>query len=492
MTTGSWNTVIQSSIGQTMAGNPTYVSRGTSVSWNGGDRAVKRRPKNLTKAERVAYYLERPGKSSSLSRPYATRKASPLPEGIKDVLGQDKNLFERVREKRFKLLETPDPGDYYTPHGYTKSWESKNFPEVEWGDGGTRLWFGVWRSTYTGSIITNGWSPGTLFLNTTGAWSGANDYKLLERLRKKVVGTDFNLASFLGAEGLDTLSFIGDVAHRVARSLHQAKRGNLYAATRTLTSYGRLSPKKAPSDLAHQREVYAQLIAAQDPKKSRAHVDALASQWLEYHLAAEPLLGDVKSAAEQLAHVTGTKRTQKVTAAVTQRTRYPLDAPSTPRWLGARTIRKAVVGHFTVAPEPVVFLGLQDPEVTIWNAIPLSFVADYFYDVGGWLEARATCAAFGSATYITSVKDEWVLEDCTGMNVPGGNHYRIPNALNTNKPFYRKGSLVRTVSSSLSDLATKPKFEPLGVFKSWQRMATAVSLVAVFSGRQSTPLGNLR
>jgi hypothetical protein len=90
------------------------------------------------------------------------------------------------------------------------------------------------------------------------------------------------------------------------------------------------------------------------------------------------------------------------------------------------------------------------------------------------------------------VKDEWVLEDCTGMNVPGGNHYRIPDALNTNKPFYRKGSLVRTVSSSLSDLATKPKFEPLGVFKNWQRMATAVSLVAVFSGRQSTPLGNLR
>lgn len=492
MTVGTRDTRVTTNIGLTMSGNPSWIINGSYVTWSGQDSTTKRRPKGLTRRERTAYYLELP--KTQLNRPYAVKR-TPVDVVRSAELNIPKGLWSRVLEKRFSIVEPPQMGDYGTPHNFSKSWISHRESPIKWGDGSMRYWYGKWVSEYTGSITTNGWYPSTTLLNSYGQWQGENDSKLLERLRNRVVGTDFNLGSFLGAEGLDTLAFVGDVASRFARALVLAKRGKLRQATESLTSYGRIAHREVGvrTRLREQRDVYAEI--ASRTTTNRQKVDALAGQYLEFHLAAEPLLGDVQAAFEQLAHVVSSPRTQRVTASVTQKVGYPQNLASTPRWTGYRRTKKSVVAYFLVAPDPINFLGLQDPEVVIWNAIPLTFVSDYFYDIGQWLEDRATAAAFGTATYVTSFKDDWVLGDCTGMNVPGANHYRIPDALDLTRPEYRRGSFTRTVSSSLSDLPQKPRFKPLGVLENWQRAATAVSLATVLTSRETrrhTPIGVLR
>lgn len=382
-----------------------------------------------------------------------------------------------------RVAEGSNPsGDYDVPHAYSKNWET--YKESVFG-------FNYSNGAYAGTctISNGGFGVGA----HPSPWTAAHDYKLLSRMRSKVVGTEFNLASFLGAEGRDTIRFFTDTATRIYKSALYVRKLQFAKAHKVLFDWGRFySPKsKSAKWRTQQEDVYRDIIetVTNRSRGSEPWIRVLAKQYLEWHLAVEPLLSDCVAAAEQLAHTTQMPRTQKVRATVLAKSSYP-KAVSGPDWAGTREVRKSIVAYFVSTPQPLSFLGFQDPEVTLWNALPLSFVSDYFYDIGGFLEARASAKALGQGTYITTLKDDARYVECYGTRFNNKPWLRIINGAGKAQN-YRKGSITRSISSILD--VPKPLFEPLGAFKSWQRAATVASLFTVFSTpRNDVPVHLLR
>lgn len=452
MTTGSWTT-LKESLTPSSCSSQGHVRNGTTVNWFGDDASVKKRPKQ-TWRERRALFLKNPMAVPFSKGQFKVDAAKAAQSGASN------NIFDTARERRIKVFDGPplDEGDYRSPHAFTKVWT--RYQESLF------TWFASDGTPYTGTIAHCGFSAGA----TTDPWTADHDYKLLERLRKKVVGTDFNLASFLGAEGRDTVRFLADSTQRLARTLMAAKKLDFPLAYNTLRGWGRYKPRKSvdAQRRAQQEDVYRDLFTAGHPDRSAGWIRRSAAQWLELHLAIEPLFGDIVAAAEMLAHVTQMPRSQKVQAMVRVRSPYPNIHPG-PYWTGERQVKKSVVAYFTSEPDPASFLGLQNPEVTIWNAIPLSFVADYMLNIGGFLEANMTARAFPEGLYVTSRKDETRLTAALGMTGA------TISADDQKFQKYTTGSFVRSLSTVLD--VPKPVFKPYGVLKNWQRAATASALI---------------
>lgn len=499
MTTGTKNAVVQTFVSTDASTNSSYRN-GYTVSWTGTDRAVKRR-QPVSRRERVVYFvkLERaPSRYKGKKIPKVIRPELPLlktrvytlPKGsdpqarpvqvevdvsqtaLRTESAAD-NIFDHARTKRMSIAEgSPVTGDYLTPHPFSKSW-------TVYGETIVRYQHPI--GPQTGTISNSGFGPDSNQVVST--WTAENDYKLLSRLRSRVVGSEFNLASFLGAEGLDTLRFFTDTANRLYRSMAAARKLDFQRAFSTLRDWGRVRTNKSIAwrKQREQEDVYRSIIeAASGKNRAQGWWSVPASQWLEYHLAIEPLFGDCVAAAKQLAHITQMPRTLKVSASVRVRKAFPKTAYTGVVWDGYRETRKRIIAYFTSTPEPTSFLGFQDPEVTIWNAIPLSFVADYFCDIGGYLEARATAKAFPPGTYVTSTKDEYVYSGWKSKMFQGNSV--AANLRPPSENWQRTGSFTRTISSSLD--VPRPPFKPLGMFENWQRATTVASLLATFADRE--------
>lgn len=468
MTVGSWSTM-KTTYAPTSCRSSAPGSKmenGTTVSWNGADSAVLS-AKRTTFKERVARFMKNPEILPN-GRPKISVDVSRV-----SALANTSTIFDAARERRIKVYDEPLSGgeEYGAPHAYTKNWLTRMETTFIWD--GTSV-------PQTGTVQACGITFDTNSLGNP--FTLDHDYKLISRLRSKVVGSEFNLASFLGAEGRDTLRFLTETSTRIYRSALAARKLNFREAHKVLTRWGRAphDRSKAGKLMSVQEDVYRDLIesaAAKNRKQGWWSVPA--SQWLEWHLAVAPLLGDVKAAAEQLAHVTEMPRSNRYQASVTAKVLVdPALIYTGAVWAGGRSVRKSIVAYFTYTPEPLAFLGLQDPEVTLWNAMPLTFVSDYFYNIGGFLEARATASALPVGLFVTTVKDEYNLTACLGRKSTGIWRTIVREQY---QPYqrYRKGSLVRTISASLD--VPKPVLKPLGAFKSWQRMATVASLFAVFT-----------
>jgi len=307
-----------------------------------------------------------------------------------------------------------------------------------------------------------------------------DDYKLLEKLQTRIQGSSFNAASFLGAEGLDTVKFIGESANRIYRALVAVRRGNLSRAVAlvrqtkdgfTRTINGSVMNRRGHDRIETQLSVYRNALQelSDGRGKSRDGWRKLtADNWLTFHLAAEPLMGDVKAAAEQLAHQLSVPFVQAYRANREVRWRSP--AASGAVWEEQSShYRKQYIAYLSEKPSIAQLSGVLDPEVVVWNAIPLSFVVDWFLPIGDYLQARAF-ASHLVGTFVTSIKT-WR----TARNLRSVGTVR-PDEFSDNPCFYTEGTFTRSVGSSLR--VRPPEFKPLGVFSSWQRAATAVALIS--------------
>lgn len=477
MTTGSWST-LTTSYAMTMCSGTSSFRNGTQVSWTGADRVVKRKSKQEYREWKIHYLLQPYTKAYDRHR--GTYKINhKLTSEMFDSQGL--NIFDLSRERRMKAYgPIPSQGDYYTPHAFSKNW--KTYKEDRFD-----MYYSSGTYAGTGAISNCGFGPAAV----PSGWTVEHDYKLLARMRARVVGSDFNLASFLGAEGKDTISFLLNTANRIYRAQLAARKLKISEAVAILAQHGRYRPKsRSAVKRAEQEDVYRDLIeAATGRARGQGWWSVPASAWLEYHLAVEPLLGDAVAAAEQLAHITQMPRTQKVSASVRVRVPYPAIYTGAV-WTGSREIRKRVVAYFTHTPEPANFMGLKDPELTIWNAIPLSFVADYFYNIGGFLEARATANALPPGTFISTVKDETTLDSCLGYKFQGSWNRVIPLS-QSRYSRYKEGSINRTISGSID--VPPPELKPLGAFANWQKATTVCSLIATtFDRGFKLPTGSMR
>lgn len=296
----------------------------------------------------------------------------------------------------------------------------------------------------------------------------ANDQiKLVNKLREKLQGSDFNMSVFLG-EGHQTLRMIGDTAITLAKAIRELKS---------------LKPTAFIS-AARQLGVHA-------PKGSgtrRVTVDNISSRWLELQYGWKPLLDDVKNGAEQLAHHLNVPFSSTYRVSVRKEQTVKVQSLSAISggpvdWVGTsvKSSRRSLVARISEPPTIPQLLGLMDPELVAWELLPYSFVADWFAPIGPWLQARALASRL-KGTFITSDKLDSM---STGLVFTKG---VIP--LGTTTTRYANTRFTRSISTSLA--VPMPNVKPLEKALSLQHCLNGLALLAnAFKPRPIKPAGTV-
>lgn len=307
--------------------------------------------------------------------------------------------------------------------------------------------------SYPNGIYTDTYGSGTLNHNPVSLLDANDELRLVNKLKEKLQGSDFNMSVFLG-EGRQSLAMIGDTAIKLAHAGRLVLRGRPLDASRVLLSG---TSRKAPSGTTF--------------KKSSG---SAASNWLELQYGWLPLLSDAKEGAETLAHqlnvpmrstyrvMVQRKRTDvEVFANTVDSTTYKINRSHT-RYLTAR------VSEFDDSVPAL--LGLKDPELVAWELLPFSFVADWFLPIGSWLEARAMSSRLtGKFIY----GDKW--RALSGSPVSAV--YGDPKTARRDYLTYTRGTPVTALNVPM------PRVKSLAQAASWQHCTNGLALLTqVFTG----------
>lgn len=200
--------------------------------------------------------------------------------------------------------------------------------------------------------------------------------------------TQWQFAVTLG-EGRETAAHLASTARRLANGFLSFRKGNVKEAWRHLR--GRDSVP-----VRHQESFRALRKKAGGNQNWR---DDVSSAWMEFTYAWKPLLGDIDSAAKYLAqkHVDRSYALYRVSRShrVQKRSEGYLqpggaDYPRV-RWFIADMshVRHTyeVYPDFLKKPSTLNELGFTDPATVMWELLPLSFVVDWFVNVGQVLES---------------------------------------------------------------------------------------------------------
>jgi hypothetical protein len=308
-----------------------------------------------------------------------------------------------------------------------------------------------------------------MWLHSVPTWAptsllDANDQiRLVNKLREKLQGSDFNMSVFLG-EGHQTLKLIGDSAIRIAKALHAVRRGDIAGMARSLLE----GTNRAPLQPRHKWQAFKGNGSAKVFSKTDART--VASNWLEIQYGWRPLLEDTVACMEQLSHILNTpaQTSYKVTVRRESRTvrvsQVGYNANQTATAQSVRIHRRSLIARITESPSVVQMSGLLDPELVAWELLPFSFVADWFIPIGSWMEARALAGRL-KGTFVTS-------DIQTGFNFTPRSKYFRDNNLRAN---YRGVDFTRSISTALK--VPMPNFKGLAKAASWQHCANAVALV---------------
>lgn len=265
----------------------------------------------------------------------------------------------------------------------------------------------------------------------------------------KLKDQSVNLAQAF-AERDQLANLVGDTASRIARAYRNARKGNFRKAANELGASWRKSTRN----------------------------------WLELQYAWKPLLGDIHGSVKELqgtppsswlVTVKGAKR--ESIDLIRETTSYP----SVPMQFEVRGFHGAFV-RLDYHPSDAFMthltrLGLTNPLVLAWELLPYSFVVDWLWPVGDWLNVMDATVGFnfkgGSASRITK----------TSLSSRALNKMPPPGRLIFNKMEGGRGKsvrLTRTVYRS-SPLPRPPSLKnPLSL----GHMANGLSLLAEAFGRR--------
>jgi hypothetical protein len=417
-----------------VSGVVTYTNQGLDTAnvtsarvWNGADRVLAKpiRPK-----------------------PQGLRRTYTIPVNVKTKRGKQK-----VISVKRSFFERPIPSRVErdlknAPHAYTVTY-------TQYSDVHTR-WF--YPKALSGQIwgdmsVTrvSGW-PTWSGVNTPPVLDANDQLKLIGKLKAQIRGSDFNLAVFLG-EGHETVKMITSTAVKLAMAGMMARKGRFADAARHLTD-------------ARGSQFFGRA------RKTGAN------SWLELQYGWLPLLQDVKSGAEQLAHILHYPKTKTYRAQIRKRINYVATLFGW-NWADAHaTVSRQIIAHITEPESTLSTLGLLDPELVAWELLPFSFVADWFIPVGDYLEARAFSRHI-SGTFVTTDISRKFCRNITSqrrdVSEPAGHSVAANTASSTIT------SLTRSVSTTLA--VPLPAVKPVGKALSWGHMLNAVALVSqVFKG----------
>jgi hypothetical protein len=336
--------------------------------------------------------------------------------------------FERVNKRREE-------------HGYNMTYVETN--DVEFQVMGSCASLGIpgysrnWAST-------EGFSA-----NPHRSWDSNDDLALIGKLRERIQGSDFNLATFL-AEGRESLSTIANAASRIYRAAKSLRKGDVVSAGRHLL----VDKKRLSKNLA----------------KGEVTEHWFASNWLQLQYGWLPLIHDVFSATQHLAAMQSRPMVMNYRA---MRKLRGTPVPGTSGWIasGSSILQgqfKAKLTHINEA----ALVGLEDPLSTAWELVPYSFVADWFLPIGDYLSASALSRAL-TGTFVKTRFDRVHLEGMTRENLPGSDPVFWVFPLES--WFHRYGTLERVVTTSLE--VPLPSFKGRDKIASWVHAINSVALL---------------
>lgn len=278
-------------------------------------------------------------------------------------------------------------------------------------------------------------------------WDSNEELALIGRLADKI-GAGFNLGVFL-AEGRQSLQTIAGAATRIYQAFKAVKRGNVASAAKILFNGGRAAGgSRKPG------------------RQSRERVRDLASDWLQLQYGWKPLLNDIFEACKYLAYLQDRPFTQNYRATKKVEWSGSKALGQYETWFGSSRERVTITAKITSVNEAAL-LGLTNPSSIAWEAVPFSFIADWFVPVGSYLEALNLRSAL-TGTFITSRVSDFRVDSLFQTETPGAHPVNIP-------VYVREYTFTRSVSSSLN--VPMPTVQPLSKVATWLHAANAVSLI---------------
>lgn len=209
------------------------------------------------------------------------------------------------------------------------------------------------------------------------------------------------------------------------------------------------------------------------PKKTNI---SLSNLWLEWHFGWSPLISDCQAAAKVLTDPIPNVKISG-SAETFGRTYRRETMAGTPGWFRTHTIvtrfrhrQGAYVGITNPNLGLAGQLGLLNPAALAWEIVPFSFVADWFVNVGDWLQGFTD---FAGMTLVMpySTLHMWTFFTKYEYTPPGVPPSTVPSA--SGELYGKKLEMVRKVGLTTPILSTRPLKLP-----SLSRAATVWSLAS--------------
>ncbi len=341
-----------------------------------------------------------------------------------------------------------------------------------------------YNSTVTGNTAASQQGTGFNGGAITQSLLDSNDsIKVVNKLREKLRGSDFDASVFLG-EGKQTLAMLANSAIRIRKSMIHLRRGDLAGSARALLEGTTRSPLRPYSTMK---------------QFNGSNLKTVANNWIELQYGWLPLVKDSYALGESLAHRFSVPLEMKVSASLRKSRannvgtyvgwyqQYPGDPFG--KYLGTvagyhqdETLKVTV--YIKERPSLLEELGLTQPENVLWELTPWSFVADWFIPIGNYLQARGLSSIY-PGTYCTSTLVKGKNHPVKGVSSTNGGGdvktWGSDGFYPTTRGHAEKFSYTRTYSSAPT--VPLPSFKPLAKAASWQHCANAVALlVQQFAG----------
>lgn len=199
----------------------------------------------------------------------------------------------------------------------------------------------------------------------------------VRRALKSLSNLKFNAAQAF-AERKQTADLLIKSVNRFVTFAVLMRKGNFSAANRVLSG---------------RRELFTGKRIPRDTLKPPS-LDTFANIWLEYSYGWRPLVGDIYGSAELLAqvHDPATPRPTRVTGTFSKSASWVnvhTDSGLTGRASMNHTVKAKTILYCEVESTALDLLkstGLSNPALLAWELLPYSFVVDWVYPVGSYLE----------------------------------------------------------------------------------------------------------
>jgi hypothetical protein len=277
----------------------------------------------------------------------------------------------------------------------------------------------------------------------------------LQAARLKLKRTDVNLGVAY-VERKATANLLGDTATRLAKSFRNLRSGRI---------------RNAMNDLG---------ISS---KKSEPRGSNVPNQWLALQYGWKPFLSDVYGSCKALEREPN--ENWRVTAKSTKQSLLVATKhfPSNQSGDGRAESKRSNFTRIDALPGnellgSLASLGITNPLLIAWELVPYSFVVDWVFPIGSWLESIDALLGYESAYYSSSdlTRCDWEGVG-TSETIPGNPPQYIKNTYQESK---RMVVLTRTVS----DNVPLPTFPRIKDPSSLGHMANGLALLAGAFGRR--------